>query len=64
VLRIEQVGATDNFFELGGHSLIAIEVTTRIRKSLDAMIPVTGLLECPTIRELATLLDNRQRPAV
>jgi acyl transferase domain-containing protein len=57
VLRLEQVGATDNFFELGGHSLIAIDLTTRIRRSLNAMIPVTGLLECPTIRELAILID-------
>jgi acyl transferase domain-containing protein/acyl carrier protein len=64
VLRIEPVGATDNFFELGGHSLIAIEVTTRIRKSLDALIPITGLLECPTIRELATLIDTNRQGSV
>nr|WP_062330500.1 SDR family oxidoreductase [Herbidospora sakaeratensis] len=60
VLGIEPIGATDNFFELGGHSLLAIELTTRIRKSLNASVPVTGLLECPTVRLLAELLDERE----
>jgi acyl transferase domain-containing protein/acyl carrier protein len=59
VLGIDPIGAADNFFELGGHSLLAIELTTRIRKALDASVPVTGLLECPTIRQLAALLDAR-----
>ncbi|MFI6499669.1 SDR family NAD(P)-dependent oxidoreductase [Nonomuraea typhae] len=59
VLRIEPIGALDNFFELGGHSLLAIELTTRIRKAVSASIPVTGLLECPTVRQLAALLDAR-----
>ncbi|MER5646778.1 SDR family NAD(P)-dependent oxidoreductase [Streptosporangium sp. NPDC002524] len=59
VLGIEPIGALDNFFELGGHSLLAIELTTRIRKTLNASVPVTGLLECPTVRQLAELLDIR-----
>ncbi|MGI5274519.1 SDR family NAD(P)-dependent oxidoreductase [Nonomuraea sp. CA-218870] len=59
VLAIEPIGALDNFFELGGHSLLAIELTTRIRKTLNASVPVTGLLECPTVRQLAELLDAR-----
>ncbi|MFI6537572.1 SDR family NAD(P)-dependent oxidoreductase [Nonomuraea sp. NPDC050547] len=59
VLGIEPIGALDNFFELGGHSLLAIELTTRIRRAVSASIPVTGLLECPTVRQLAALLDAR-----
>jgi acyl carrier protein len=58
VLGIEPIGAVDNFFELGGHSLIAIELTARIRKALGAVIPVTGLLEYPTVRQLAELIDS------
>lgn len=57
VLRIERIGAVDNFFALGGHSLIAIDLTARIRKAFGASIPVTGLLECPTIRQLAELIE-------
>jgi len=56
VLGIEPIGALDNFFELGGHSLIAIDLTARIRKAFGASVPVTGLLECPTVRQLAVLL--------
>jgi NAD(P)-dependent dehydrogenase (short-subunit alcohol dehydrogenase family)/acyl carrier protein len=63
VLRIAPIGAVDNFFELGGHSLIAIDLTARIRKSLGAAIPITGLLERPTIRQLADLIDGNE-PAV
>ena len=62
-LGIEPIGATDNFFELGGHSLIAIELTTRIRRTLDAAVPVTGLLERPTVRELADLIDSNRQAA-
>ena len=59
VLGIESIGIDDNFFELGGHSLIAIELTNRIRKALAANVPVTGLLECPTVRELSQLIDGK-----
>lgn len=58
VLRIEPIGVVDNFFELGGHSLIAIDLTARIRRAFGASIPVTGLLECPTVRQLAELIDT------
>ncbi|MEY9862662.1 acyl transferase domain-containing protein/acyl carrier protein [Catenulispora sp. GAS73] len=58
VLGIESIGSADNFFELGGHSLIAINLTTRIRKNLGAAIPITGLLESPTIGQLAALIDG------
>jgi acyl transferase domain-containing protein/acyl carrier protein len=58
VLGIEPIGALDNFFELGGHSLIAIDLTARIRKAFGASVPVTGLLECPTVRQLAQLLAS------
>jgi acyl carrier protein len=58
VLGIEPVGADDNFFELGGHSLVAIKLTTRIRKAMQTSIPVTALLEYPTVRQLATLIEE------
>jgi NAD(P)-dependent dehydrogenase (short-subunit alcohol dehydrogenase family)/acyl carrier protein len=60
VLGIEPIGSDDNFFELGGHSLIAIDLTGRIRKALGAAIPVTGLLEYPTVRQLAELIDSTE----
>ncbi|NUR27941.1 MAG: SDR family oxidoreductase, partial [Catenulispora sp.] len=56
-LGVEPVGALDNFFDLGGHSLVAIKLTIRIRKRLDAAIPATALLATPTVRELAAVID-------
>jgi len=56
-LGIAPIGAADNFFELGGHSLAAVNLTARIRKALGAAIPVTGVLQCPTVRQLAGLID-------
>jgi len=58
VLGVEPVGADDNFFDLGGHSLVAIKLTTRIRKALDAAVPATALIECPTVRDLARLIEE------
>jgi acyl transferase domain-containing protein/acyl carrier protein len=63
VLGIEPIGSADNFFELGGHSLIAINLTARIRKALGAAIPITGLLESPTVGQLAALIDGGGRDA-
>ncbi|WP_340539817.1 type I polyketide synthase [Nocardioides sp. GXZ039] len=57
-LAISPVGALDNFFDLGGHSLIAMDLTHRIRAAFEAQLPVTGLLECPTVRELGALIDS------
>ncbi|ACU75824.1 Beta-ketoacyl synthase [Catenulispora acidiphila DSM 44928] len=57
-LGVEPVGALDDFFALGGHSLVAIKVTTRIRKTLNASVPATALLEAPTVRGLAALIDG------
>jgi len=64
VLGIEPVGVHDNFFELGGHSLIAISLTARIRKALGASVPITGLLENPTIRQLADLISSGGPPGL
>ncbi|MFF9626474.1 SDR family NAD(P)-dependent oxidoreductase [Streptomyces griseosporeus] len=56
VLGLDRVGADDNFFELGGHSLLAIQVAGRIRDTVRAGLPVTAIVEHPTVRELAELL--------
>ncbi|MTD15346.1 SDR family NAD(P)-dependent oxidoreductase [Nakamurella sp. YIM 132087] len=53
VLAIEPIGMLDNFFTLGGHSLLAIELTAKVRATFGAEVPVTALLQFPTVRELA-----------
>lgn len=58
VLGIDSIGTDDNIFELGGHSLIAIDLTEQIRRTFGVSIPVTGLLDCPTVKQLAELIDS------
>lgn len=55
-LALESVGAEDNFFELGGHSLIAIQLSTKLRSATATALPVTALVEHPTVRQLSRLI--------
>ncbi|MBW4563693.1 MAG: AMP-binding protein [Mojavia pulchra JT2-VF2] len=54
VLGIEQVGIYDNFFALGGDSLVALRLFTAIEKSLGQNLPISTLLQAPTVEQLAT----------
>jgi amino acid adenylation domain-containing protein len=53
VLGVPAVGREDNFFETGGHSLQLAEVQERLATRLDSRIPLTAMLEHPTIAALA-----------
>ena len=57
-LRVEPVGVTDNFFELGGHSLLAVRLFAQIEKTFGARIPLATIFRAPTVRELATVLEE------
>ncbi|MEM8530260.1 MAG: SDR family oxidoreductase [Chloroflexota bacterium] len=56
VLGVEPIGLYDNFFDLGGNSLIALQVVSKIRKTLQVHIPVVALFEAPTIRAMVDYL--------
>jgi acyl transferase domain-containing protein len=58
VLGVEGVGANDDFFELGGHSLIAIQLSARIRAAFPGDLAATDLLEHPTVRRLARVIEG------
>jgi amino acid adenylation domain-containing protein len=53
VLGHERVGIHDSFFELGGHSLSALRVLSRLRDVLAVELPLSALLQEPTIAALA-----------
>jgi thioesterase domain-containing protein/acyl carrier protein len=52
-----KVSAEDNFFDLGGHSLLAVQVINKLKKRTGKALPLTALLEAPTVEELAALIE-------
>jgi amino acid adenylation domain-containing protein len=55
---IGEVGIYDDFFELGGDSLKAITVVLEIHKRMDTRVPITGIFQSPTIKELAEYIKG------
>ena len=52
-----RISATDNFFDLGGHSLLAVQVINKLKKKIGKALPLTALLEAPTVETLAALIN-------
>jgi acyl transferase domain-containing protein/thioesterase domain-containing protein len=63
ILGIDQVGATDSFFDLGGHSLLALRLFAKIKSKFGKNLPLGTLFDAPTVRHLAALLRDGQKPA-
>ena len=59
MLGLSRVGARANFFDLGGHSLLALQVISRLKKRTGKALPLTALLEAPTVEALAGLIEPR-----
>ena len=59
LLQIDVVGINDNYFELGGNSLLAVNLCAKIERQFGVKLPLTSLIEAPTVAELARLLDTR-----
>jgi len=62
LLRIETVGINDNYFDLGGTSLLAVQLFAQVDKIFGKSLPLTTILEAPTIEQLASLLDPSGQP--
>jgi amino acid adenylation domain-containing protein len=61
ILQVSPIGVTRNFFDLGGHSLKAMRLISRISRDLHLDVTLGELTAAPTIRDLAALLENRDR---
>ncbi len=62
-LGVERVGAGDNFFDLGGHSLLAVKVHRDVQAAVGRQFSITALFQFPTVRALATALQNAGKPS-
>lgn len=56
LLGVEGVGIRDSFFDLGGHSLIAVRLFNEIGDKFKVDLPMSVLMQSPTIEALATLV--------
>jgi pristinamycin I synthase-3/4 len=61
---VEQVGLDTDFLALGGDSVLAMRMATSVREQFGVRISPAQVIDRPTIRELAQLLDAAQRDAV
>lgn len=58
ILEVDGVCREDDFFALGGSSIKALEVFSHLARDLKTDIPLSTLLEYPTLRDLARELDR------
>ena len=61
VLELKHIDINDNFFELGGHSLLAIQLFTKIHQRLKVQLPLSILVQSPTVLQLANHLNSSAR---
>lgn len=63
VFDLDTIDIDENFFDIGGHSLNAVQVMTRLEKETGRRLPLSTLFEFPTIRKLAQVVEESQKPA-
>jgi len=63
LLHTFEIGLDDDFFCLGGHSLLGMRMFSRIQKRFDVSLPLAVLFRAPSVRQLATLIDERRGAA-
>lgn len=60
VLGVSSVSVQDSFFDLGGHSLLAVQLFSQIEQVFSKKLPLSVLIEAPTIAQLATRLGSSE----
>ncbi|MEO0435218.1 MAG: AMP-binding protein, partial [Cyanobacteria bacterium J06656_5] len=58
VLDLDCISTQDNFFDLGGHSLLATQILLEVGKTFEVDLPVSILLDLPTVASLAKKIEH------
>lgn len=61
LLKVAEIGILDNFFELGGDSLLGVSLFVEIEETFGRALPLSALIESPTIAKLAEHLEAGSR---
>jgi len=62
VLCLNKIDLHETFFEIGGHSLLLVQVQEKLTVALNRPVPITVLLQYPTIHTLASYLNQSSTP--
>jgi thioesterase domain-containing protein len=62
VLKQASIKPDDNFFELGGNRELTIELVHQLTKLCDRELSPIMIFQAPTIRDMASLLEQSERP--
>ncbi|HET7291826.1 MAG TPA: AMP-binding protein [Vicinamibacteria bacterium] len=57
-LGLDDVGTTEDFFDLGGDSFSAAAILARVEGELGARLPLSALLEAPTVEALTAAIGG------
>jgi acyl carrier protein len=60
----EPIQPADNFFALGGDSNAMVTVLFRLNAALRAELPTEVMLNAPSLREFAALVDRKSQESV
>jgi FkbH-like protein len=58
VLQVDGIGIDDDYFSLGGTSLLSVKLFADIERHFGQQIRLTAILEAPTVRKLAAMIDS------
>jgi len=61
-LGLERAAIRDDFFAVGGQSLTAVRLFAGIERTLGVRLPISTLLQAPTIAALSEWIDRRKGP--
>jgi thioesterase domain-containing protein/acyl carrier protein len=62
LLERKPISVTDDFFALGGHSLLAVMLVTALKSRLGISVPLSRVIEQPTIAAFASTIANQNSP--